>query len=152
MMFDGFERRQFRNDSDDLRLFCVSGVLCMHRSPSISPPPPDDQDVYLVFDDLGKPLGRTWRETPEGRTDRDAVVADLLDGQFNEPVRIVAFNTKAGWSRDVSRELAELILQGRNDDGFDVPPFLQTFIERHARVRQSQLSKRGALSSGGRFS
>jgi len=31
----------------------------------------------------------------------------LLAGEYNEPVRIIAFNTAEGWSRDVSVEIAD---------------------------------------------
>jgi hypothetical protein len=35
--------------------------------------------------------------------DRTTLIQDLLDGQYDDPVRIVAFNTAEGWSRDVTR-------------------------------------------------
>ena len=51
--------------------------------------------------------GRSWRETDEARTTREAVMVDLLDGQYNDPVRVVAFNTAEGWARDASQEIAD---------------------------------------------
>jgi hypothetical protein len=111
----------------------------MRRSPSITPPPPDDQDVYLVLDDFGGRLGRAWRESREERTSRDTVIADLMDGQFFNPVRVIVFNTASGNTRDVSREFAELIVQEYRCDGFDVPSFLRGFIERHRGDRPAQL-------------
>ena len=35
-----------------------------------------------------------------------STLQDLLSGQYNDPVRIIAFNTREGWSRDVSHEIA----------------------------------------------
>ena len=35
------------------------------------------------------------------------MIADLLAGEYSKPVRIVAFNTAEGWSRDVSVEIAD---------------------------------------------
>jgi hypothetical protein len=64
--------------------------------PSIAPAPPDDVDVYLVLDDFGERLGRAWAETVEERTDRATVIADILEGQYAGPVRVVAFNTAQG--------------------------------------------------------
>jgi len=61
--------------------------------PSIAPALPDDRDVYLVLDDFGGRLGRTWRETDDESAERHAVITDLLDGQFSNPVRVIAFNT-----------------------------------------------------------
>jgi hypothetical protein len=34
------------------------------------------------------------------------VLIDMLDGQFSDPARVVAFNMAAGSSRDASREMA----------------------------------------------
>jgi hypothetical protein len=77
----------------------------MPSSPSLVP---DDtnRDVYLVLDDFGR-LGRAWRETDEAGTSRATLVLNLLDGQYEDPVRIVAFNTAEGWSRDVTVDIAD---------------------------------------------
>ena len=63
-----------------------------------------DCDVYLVLDTFGE-MGLAWRDTDEADTERAALVRDLLDGQ--DPVRIVAFNTAEGWSRDVTEDIAD---------------------------------------------
>jgi hypothetical protein len=34
------------------------------------------------------------------------VIADLLSGQYKNPVRIVAFNTVEKWSQDISEDVA----------------------------------------------
>ena len=77
----------------------------MPRSPSIVP---DDtnRDVYLVLDDFGR-LGRAWSETDEAGTSRATLVRNLLDGRYENPVRIVAFNTVEGWSRDATVDIAD---------------------------------------------
>jgi hypothetical protein len=77
----------------------------MPRSPSIAPNHTDG-DVYLVLEDFGR-LGRAWRETDEVRANRTTLVRDLLEGQYENPVRIVAFNTAEGWSRDVTVDIAD---------------------------------------------
>jgi hypothetical protein len=59
---------------------------------------------------LGERLGRAWRETGEERTDRETVIADLIEGQYSNPARVVAFNTAEGWSRDISEEVADELL------------------------------------------
>ena len=111
----------------------------MRSSPSISPTQPDDRDVYLVLDDFGERLGRAWRETDEESAERQAVITDLVDGQYRNPARVVAFNTAQGWSRDVSVEIADLIAQRCARDGFDVPPSLEGFVDRHGTLRPAQL-------------
>ena len=109
----------------------------MRRSPSIVPEAVD-QDIYLVLDDFGA-LGRSWRETDEAEIDRETVIISLLDGQYSNPVRVIAFNTAEGWSRDVSEDLADEIARRCAMEGFDVPPFLEAFVDRHGSGRPTQL-------------
>jgi hypothetical protein len=97
----------------------------MRTSPSIVPAD-TDRDIYLVLDDFGGWLGRAWRETDEANTDRAALIGALIHGQYENPVRIVAFNTAEGWSRDVSEDIADE-LRGRSE----IPSSLQDFLERH---------------------
>jgi hypothetical protein len=73
-------------------------------TPSIVPRG-DDQNVYLVVDDLGR-LGRVWREVDVEVTDLETVIQDLLEGQYSNPVRVVSFNTAEKWSQDVSADVA----------------------------------------------
>jgi hypothetical protein len=69
--------------------------------------------VHIVLDDFGR-LGRAYRETDEARADLDSVIDDLLTGQFNKPLRVVAFNTAEGWARDVSEDVAwEVVKRAR---------------------------------------
>ena len=110
----------------------------MRRSPSIVPDP-DDHDIYLVLNDFGGKLGRAWPETDGERTDRETVIADLLQGQYSYPARIVAFNTAEGWSRDVSEEISDEIGQRLATVECDAPPSLEGFIERHGSGRPVQL-------------
>jgi hypothetical protein len=35
------------------------------------------------------------------------LVRNLLEGQYENPVRIVVFNTAEGWSRDVTVDIAD---------------------------------------------
>jgi hypothetical protein len=90
-----------------------------------------DQTVYLVVDDFGD-LGTAYRETDVERTDLETVITDLISGQFNAPVRVVAFNTLEHWAQDVSRDVA-LEIQSRCDiDGHDVPETLRDFVDGYA--------------------
>jgi hypothetical protein len=91
-----------------------------------SPPlvPGFDIDVYVVLDDFGD-LGRVYREAEEEAADRETVIRHLMEGQFNNPVRIVAFNSAQGWARDVTLEILQDI---RNRDQ-ELSPGLRAFIE-----------------------
>ena len=76
----------------------------MRIAPSIVPAD-SGPDVYLVLDDLGAQLGKVWRETDEENVDNDTLIRLLLEGQYYNPARVVAFNTDEGWSRDVSDDV-----------------------------------------------
>jgi hypothetical protein len=69
----------------------------MPRSPSIVPDT-TDRDIYFVLE----VLGRAWRETDDTQAGRATLIRDMLDGQYEDPVRILSFNTAQGWSRDVA--------------------------------------------------
>ena len=80
-------------------------------------PPVNDQAVYLVLDDLGK-RGRVWREIDAARANEQAVIDDILSGQYERPLRVEAFEADDGWARDVTKDIAAKLLdagsQGRS--------------------------------------
>ena len=98
------------------------------RTPSIVPWGPS-QDVFLVLDQFGERLGRAWRETDENDTDYEKLIRHLLEGQCNNPVRLVAFNTDEGWSRDVSDDVADELRERCADEG-RVPHSLEVLLDR----------------------
>ena len=98
-------------------------------TPSIVPKG-DDQNVYLVVDDLGH-LGQIWREAGVEMTDRESVIIDLLEGQYRYPVRVVAFNVAEGWCRDASKDIAhELRRRCDHLRLTELPESLQDFVTR----------------------
>lgn len=112
----------------------------MRTSPSIVPRD-DDRDTYFVMDDLGR-LGRVWHETDPDRTEREAVIRDLLDGQYSNPVRVISFNTAEGWSRDASGEIAEALRRRCELEQREPPSSIEGFLERFERSDRSQLRLR----------
>jgi hypothetical protein len=84
-----------------------------------------DVTVYLVLDDFGE-IGRAYRETDEARADFKSLLEDLRAGQFHAPVRVVAFNTAEGWSRDVSEDIAREIA-GLSEE---IPASARAFVDR----------------------
>jgi hypothetical protein len=106
---------------------CVSVELrVMPRSPSIVPEN-THCEVYLVLDDFGS-LGKIWRETHEVETNRAWMVRSLLEGRYENPVRIVAFNTSEGWSRDVTFDIADELRRSYVEYD-DVPASILKFLE-----------------------
>ena len=81
-----------------------------------------------MLDDFGGRLGRAWRETDEEDTDRETLIRDLMQDQYSSPVRIVAFNTAEGWSRDVTVDIADEVRR-RFAEYAEVPASVQEFLE-----------------------
>jgi hypothetical protein len=59
------------------------------------------------------------------------VVADLLSGQYTNPVGVVAFNVAEGWSRDASEDVAHELRRRCDEQLRDIPFFLQNFVDRY---------------------
>ena len=87
-----------------------------------------DVDVYVVLDDFGS-IGRSYRETAEEGGDRESLIRDLMGGQYDNPVRIVCFNTARGTSRDATSEIAQEIQDRVSRQGEEISPGLLDFIE-----------------------
>lgn len=113
----------------------------MRRSnwtPSIVPNG-DDQNVYLVVNDLGR-LGRVWREADAEATDLETVIHDLISGHYKNPSQVVSFNTAEGWARDVSGDVADELRRRFDLQDSDVPFGLQAFVARYlSRYHDIQL-------------
>jgi hypothetical protein len=106
--------------------------IVMRRSdwtPSIVPNG-DDQNVYIVVDDFCR-NDQAYRETDVERADLEAVIMDMLEGQYQNPVRVVGFNTVGKWSEDVSGDVAHELRRRCDLQLRDVPFYLEEFVERH---------------------
>jgi hypothetical protein len=72
--------------------------------------PQFEATVHIVVDDFGEG-GLIYRETDEQSASFEGVVDDLVTGQFNNPVEVMAFNIAEGRSRDVSEDVAREVLK-----------------------------------------
>jgi hypothetical protein len=114
-----------------------------------------DVDVHLVLDDFG-PAGRAYREvdfppvfedvlnkTLRARDQLstatavsfDRVCDDLLAGQYNSPVRVIAFNAAEGWARDVSEDIAREVAKRAAEEGRSLDRGTRRFLARHVEER-----------------
>jgi hypothetical protein len=110
----------------------------LNWTPSLVPDG-DDQTVYLVADDFGW-NGSAWRETDCEAADLETVIQDLLSGQYNNPIRVIAFNTAERWSEDVSVDVAHELRRRCDLQMRDIPLPLQDFTDRYeGRYRDVQL-------------
>jgi len=96
----------------------------------IPPLVPDEQPVtvYIVLNDFGQ-LGRSYLETDEAKADEKTVVSNIISGQYSNPIRVVAFNTVEGWSRDVTEDIARAVLE-REASEAEVSESAKKFVER----------------------
>jgi hypothetical protein len=88
-----------------------------------------DQTAYIVVDRCGG--GCLYRETEMERTDLETVISDFLTGQFNDAIRVIAFNTLEHWSDDVSDEVAAEIQTRCDIEGAALPDHVRDFVDRH---------------------
>jgi hypothetical protein len=109
-------------------------------TPSIVPRG-DDQNVYLVMDDLGR-FGRVWREADAEHTDLETVIQDLLNGQYNNPIGVFGFNPAEGWSKDVSADVPQELRRRCDLQMRDVPYSIADFVERNEGRGGRQLTLR----------
>ena len=99
------------------------------HSASLAPEPHSDVTVHIVLD-FGN-SGRAYRETPEEAADFNAVVDDLMAGEFNHPIRVIAFNISEGWSRDVSDQVARELLKRVAKEDMPLGRPARRFVELH---------------------
>jgi hypothetical protein len=111
-------------------VFVALGVF-IDRSffPSIVPNG-HDQTVYLVVNNFGK-LGTAFAETDVAEADLETTITDLMSGQYNDPVRVVAFNTAEHWSEDASEDVAREILRRLDLAGQELPSSIKAFVDSH---------------------
>jgi hypothetical protein len=94
------------------------------------PLPGNDTDVYIVIADFGT-NGRSFLETDVTQADRATVVSNMIAGEYRDRLRVVAFNTVEGWSRDVSEEIAYDVLDMAYDADTTLSASAKRFIDRH---------------------
>jgi hypothetical protein len=110
------------------RLSQIIRMLSPNHTPSLVPD--FDVTVHIVLDDFGR-LGHAYRETDETMASREDVIDDLLSGQFNNPLRVIAFNTAEGWSRDVSEDIAWELMRRVTADQKPLTAPTRAFVEFH---------------------
>ena len=96
-------------------------------TPSLAPDA--DLTVHIVLDDFDEG-GRIYRETAEAKADLETVIRDILDGQYNDPACVLAFNVTEGWARDVTGDVAHEVLKRAISENRSLPGTVRDFIER----------------------
>jgi hypothetical protein len=74
-----------------------------------------DRTVYLLLD---------------CQTDRQAVIADLISGQYRHPLRVVAFHTDDGRICDITSEIAREVLSCARELNGELLAGVREFVKR----------------------
>jgi hypothetical protein len=86
-----------------------------------------DQTLFVVIDRLDKAT-----EIRIERSDLDATIGELVAGCFNDPVKVISFNTLEHWMKDISTDVAGEIRTRCDIDGVTLPDYLSDFVESHS--------------------
>jgi hypothetical protein len=55
----------------------------------------------------------------------------MLAGQYDRPLEVVAFNVSEGWSRDVSEDIAGLVVERARSEQRTLSEGARRFVEKH---------------------
>ena len=88
------------------------------------------------FNDFGR-LGRAWREADYGTADLETLIR-----QYNNPVRVIAFNTAEHWLEDVSEDIARELRRRCDLQMRKLPDAISDLLEKHEDQDQRQLPLR----------
>ena len=85
-----------------------------------------DQTLFVVIDRRDK-----GTEIRIERTDLEGTIGELVAGCFNDPIRVISFNTLEHWMKDISIDVAGEIRARCDIDGVKLPDYLSDFVESH---------------------
>src|SRR5215210_5167793 len=91
--------------------------------------PENDADMHLVLCDFGR-AGLAYVETDPSEADQPTIVRNLLEGQYERPKQVIAFNPAEGWSRDVSEDIARIVLQVAESEDRELTEGTRAFLGR----------------------
>ena len=84
--------------------------------------------LNLVVDELE--TCPVYRAADEVEANRDDVIRQTTEGQFNKAVRAIAFNTAEGWVRDTTEDIANDIMHHALRKAEQLSRSAQEFVER----------------------
>ena len=91
--------------------------------------PDDSATTYLLLDEMTNQRVNIWPEIAADEANEATIVQWIIEGLFSRPIKIVAFNTDDGWSRDVTHEIATKLLD-LNQNGVALGAVAREFVER----------------------
>ena len=89
-----------------------------------------DQTLFVVIDRLDEAT-----EIRVERNDLDTAIREMVAGCFNDPIKVISFNTLEHWMHDISTDVAGEIQARCDIDGMTLPDYLSDFVESHSESR-----------------
>ncbi|MBR0707063.1 hypothetical protein ACVIW2_008059 [Bradyrhizobium huanghuaihaiense] len=86
-----------------------------------------DQTLFVVVDRLD-----IATEIRIERSDLEATIGEFVAGCFNDPVKVISFNTLEHWMKDISTDVAGAIKARCDIYGIELPDYLSDFVESHS--------------------
>jgi hypothetical protein len=86
-----------------------------------------DQTLFVVVDRRDEE-----NEIRIERSDLDATIGELVAGCFNDPVKVISFNTLEHWMKDISSDVVGEIRARCDIYGIELPDYLSDFVESHS--------------------
>ena len=121
----------------------------------MSPPlvPSLDDDLHFVLCDFGR-NGHAFVEMDPAHADRNTIIRNLIAGEYERPLSVVAFNLAEGWACDVSQSVAKAIVKANASLTAGTREFVENACRRKSstkmtaqdRLEQKQERWRGAQS------
>jgi hypothetical protein len=96
-----------------------------------------EQDLHFVLCDFGR-SGQAYIETDPTEADASTIVRNLLQGQYDRPVRVLALNIEEGWVRDVSETIAAKVQDMARREERWLTAGTRAFIEAHSDPTDEQ--------------
>jgi hypothetical protein len=96
-----------------------------------------EQDLHFVLCDFGR-SGQAYVETDPGQADASTIVRNLLEEQYDRPIRVLALNVEEGWVRDVSEIIASKVQDVALRGGQGLTAGTRAFIEAHSDLADEQ--------------
>jgi hypothetical protein len=85
-----------------------------------------DETLFVVIDRRGNAT-----EIGIERNDLEAMIGELVAGCFNDPIKVMSFNTLEHWMKDISTDVAGEIRTRCDIDGTTLPDYLSDFVDSH---------------------
>jgi hypothetical protein len=86
-----------------------------------------DKTMFVVIDRLNQAT-----EIRIERSDLESTIGELVAGCFNDPIKVISFNTLEHWMKDISTDVADEIKARCDIDGVRLPDYLSDFVESHS--------------------